>query len=137
VTRVNLKGFFRITQLAVEQMLTQGGGHVVQITSSLADHACWNAASVLASLATGGLQSATKALAVEYAHKGIRSNAVALGVIKDPMRPEAYNETLAAMHPLGRIGEIDDVVDAVLYLEGASFVTGAVFHVDGGQSAGH
>ncbi|MEW2513937.1 SDR family oxidoreductase [Streptomyces sp. NPDC046870] len=137
VTGVNLSGFFRITQLAVEQMLRQGGGHVVQITTSLVDHALSAVPSALASLTKGGLQSATKALAIEYATRGIRSNAVSLGVIKTPMHSEEYFETLAALHPVGRMGEIGDIVDAVLYLEGAPFVTGEVLHVDGGQSAGH
>jgi NAD(P)-dependent dehydrogenase (short-subunit alcohol dehydrogenase family) len=137
VTGVNLTGFFRITQLALEQMPALGGGHVVQITTSLVDHASSDVTSVLASLTKGGLQSATKALAIEYAGHGIRSNAVALGIVKTPMHPEAYHPTLAAMHPLGRMGEVDDVVEAVLYLEGASFVTGEILHVDGGQSAGH
>jgi NAD(P)-dependent dehydrogenase (short-subunit alcohol dehydrogenase family) len=137
ITGVNLAGFFRITQLAIERMLEQGGGHVVQITTSLVDHANSSVASVLASLTKGGLQSATKALAIEYANRGIRSNAVALGIIKTPMHPEDYHEALAALHPVGRMGEIRDVVDAVLYLENAPFVTGEILHVDGGQSAGH
>ncbi|MFB6674844.1 SDR family NAD(P)-dependent oxidoreductase [Streptomyces sp. NPDC056390] len=137
VTGVNLTGFFRITQLAVEQMLGQGGGHVVQITTSLVDHANSAVPSVLASLTKGGLQSATKALAIEYATRGVRSNAVALGIIKTPMHTEAHHDTLAALHPLGRMGEISDIVDAVLYLENAPFVTGEILHVDGGQSAGH
>ncbi|MFJ5226236.1 SDR family NAD(P)-dependent oxidoreductase [Streptomyces sp. NPDC088400] len=136
VTGVNLNGFFRITQLAVERMLVQGGGHVVQVTTSLVDHASSDVTSVLASLTKGGLQSATKALAIEYARQGIRSNAVALGTIRTPMHPEAYHEVLAAMHPLGKLGEVDDVVQAVMYLEGASFVTGEILAVDGGQSAG-
>ena len=136
VIGVNLAGFFRITQLAVEQMLAQGSGHVVQVTTSLVDHASSDVTSVLASLTKGGLQSATKALAIEYAGRGIRSNAVALGIVKTPMHPEAYHETLAAMHPLGRMGEVDDVAEAVIYLEGATFVTGEILHVDGGQSAG-
>jgi NAD(P)-dependent dehydrogenase (short-subunit alcohol dehydrogenase family) len=136
-TGVNLAGFFRITQLAIEHMLEQGGGHVAQITTSLVDHANSSVTSVLASLTKGGLQSATKALAIEYATRGIRSNAVALGIIKTPMHPEEYHETLAALHPVGRMGEIGDVVDAVLYLENAPFVTGEILHVDGGQSAGH
>ena len=97
VTGVNLSGFFRITQLAVEQMLRQGGGHVVQITTSLVDHALSAVPSALASLTKGGLQSATKALAIEYATRGIRSNAVSLGVIKTPMHSEEYFETLAAL----------------------------------------
>ena len=137
VTGVNLTGFFRITQLALEQMLTQGGGHVVQVTTSLVDHASSDVTSVLASLTKGGLQSATKALAIEYAGRGIRSNAVSLGIVRTPMHPEAHHPTLAAMHPLGRMGEVSDVVEAVAYLEGASFVTGEILHVDGGQSAGH
>ncbi|MEY9895760.1 NAD(P)-dependent dehydrogenase (short-subunit alcohol dehydrogenase family) [Catenulispora sp. MAP5-51] len=133
---VNLTGFFRITQLAAERMLAQGSGHIVQITTSLVDHASSDVTSVLASLTKGGLQSATKALAIEYAGRGVRANAVALGIVKTPMHPEAYYEMLAAMHPLGRMGEVDDVTEAVIYLEGAAFVTGEILHVDGGQSAG-
>jgi NAD(P)-dependent dehydrogenase (short-subunit alcohol dehydrogenase family) len=137
VTGVNLTGFFRITQLAVEQMLRQGDGHVVQISTSLVDHANSAVPSVLASLTKGGLQSATKALAIEYATRGIRSNAVALGIIKTPMHSEETHDTLAALHPVGRMGEVSDIVDAVVYLENAPFVTGEILHVDGGQSAGH
>ncbi|MFE7240027.1 SDR family NAD(P)-dependent oxidoreductase [Streptomyces sp. NPDC057582] len=137
VLRVNVDGFFRITQLAVERMLEQGGGHVVQITSSLADQADSKVTSVLASLTKGGLQSATKALAIEYATRGIRSNAVALGTIKTPMHSEEYHEFLAGLHPVGRMGEVSDIVDAVVYLENAPFVTGVILPVDGGQSAGH
>jgi NAD(P)-dependent dehydrogenase (short-subunit alcohol dehydrogenase family) len=137
VLAVNLAGFFRISQLAISHMLEQGGGHVVQITSSLVDHPNSNVPSVLASLTKGGLQAATKALAIEYATRGIRSNAVALGTIKTPMHPEEYHETLAALHPVGRMGEVSDIVDAVIYLENAPFVTGEILHVDGGQAAGH
>lgn len=85
----------------------------------------------------GGLQSATKALAVEYATRGIRVNAVSPGTIKTPMHPVETHEFLAAMHPVGRMGEPSDIVDAVIYLENASFVTGEILHVDGGMSAGH
>lgn len=138
VVGVNLAGFFHITQLAVRQMLAQGdGGHVVQITTSLVDHAMTAVPSVLASLTKGGLQAATKGLAIEYALQGIRSNAVALGVIKTPMHPVETHGYLDALHPLRRMGEVNDVVEAVLYLERSQFVTGDVIHVDGGQSAGH
>ncbi|MET8809745.1 SDR family oxidoreductase [Streptomyces sp. NPDC004546] len=136
VLGVNLTGFFRITQLAIQQMLTQGGGHVVQITSTLADRANSNVNSVLAALTKGGLQSATRALAIEYATRGIRSNAIALGTIKTPMT-EGYWDVLAGLHPVGRLGEVSDVVDAAIYLENAPFVTGEILHVDGGQIAGH
>ena len=93
--------------------------------------------SVLASLTKGGLNAATKSLAIEYAKQGIRVNAVAPGVIKTPMHAPETHAFLAALHPVGRMGEIQDIVDAVLYLEVAAFVTGEILHVDGGQSAGH
>jgi NAD(P)-dependent dehydrogenase (short-subunit alcohol dehydrogenase family) len=135
---VNLAGFFPITQLAVARMLEQGtGGHVVQVTTSLVDHANSNVPSVLASLTKGGLQSATKSLAIEYAGRGIRVNAVSPGVIETPMHEPETHAALASLHPVGRIGSTDDIVGAVLYLEDAPFVTGEILHVDGGQSAGH
>ena len=134
---VNLAGFFHITQLAVTEMEKQGSGHVVQITTSLVDHAMSGVPSVLASLTKGGLNAATKSLAIEYAKRGIRVNAVAPGTIKSPMHPVDTYAQLATLHPVGRIGEISDIVDAILYLEGAGFVTGEILHVDGGQSAGH
>jgi NAD(P)-dependent dehydrogenase (short-subunit alcohol dehydrogenase family) len=131
---VEVTGFFRITQRAVRQMLRQGTGHIVQI-SSLADHANSTIPAVLAALTKGGSQSATKALAIEYASRGIRRNAVALGVIRTPVHPET-SARLAAPHPLGRMGEVADVVDAIVFLETAPFVTGEILHVDGGRSAG-
>ena len=91
----------------------------------------------MASLTKGGLNAVTKALAIEYADRGIRSNAVALGIIRTPMHDPASYDALAEMHPAGRLGEIEDVVDAVVDLETAPFVTGEILHVDGGQSAGH
>jgi len=134
---VNTAGFFHITQLAIAEMEKQGSGHVVQITTSLVDHAIAGVPSVLASLTKGGLNAATKSLAIEYAKRGIRVNAVALGTIKTPMHPVETYAQLDALHPVGRMGEISDIVNAILYLEGAGFVTGEILHVDGGQSAGH
>jgi NAD(P)-dependent dehydrogenase (short-subunit alcohol dehydrogenase family) len=137
VTGVNLRGFFEVSRAAVAAMLQSGGGHVVNISTSLVDHANSRVPAALASLTKGGLNAVTKALAIEYADRGIRSNAVALGVIRTPMHDPASYDSLAKLHPVGRLGEIDDVVDAVLYLENAPFVTGGILHVDGGQSAGH
>lgn len=134
---VNVAGFFNITQAAVTEMEKQGSGHVVQITTSLVDHAIQGVPSVLASLTKGGLNAATKSLAIEYAKKGIRVNAVSPGVIKSPMHPVETHAALGALHPVGHMGEMADIVDAVLYLEKAGFVTGEILHVDGGQSAGH
>ncbi|GGP07498.1 SDR family oxidoreductase [Nonomuraea glycinis] len=137
VIGVNVAGFFRITQRAIPHMLKQGAGHIVNITTSLVDHANSNVPSVLASLTKGGLQSATKSLAIEYAGRGIRTNAVSPGIIKTPMHAEEDHGMLGGLHPVGRLGEVSDIVDAVIYLETAPFVTGEILHVDGGQSAGH
>jgi len=137
VTGVNLRGFFEISKRAIAEMLTSGGGHVVNISTSLVDHANSSVPSALASLTKGGLNAVTKSLAIEYATRGIRVNAVAPGIIRTPMHPAETHEALAGLHPIGRMGEISDIVDAIVYLESATFVTGEILHVDGGQSAGH
>ncbi|WP_330324274.1 SDR family NAD(P)-dependent oxidoreductase [Streptomyces pseudovenezuelae] len=137
VTGINVAGVFHLTQRAVPHLLAQGGGHIVNITTSLVDSADARVPSVLASLTKGGLQSATKSLAVEYATRGIRVNAVSPGTVRTPMHAEETHDFLAALHPVGRMGEVSDIVDAVLFLETAPFVTGEILHVDGGMSAGH
>ncbi|MFF1634208.1 SDR family NAD(P)-dependent oxidoreductase [Leifsonia sp. NPDC058248] len=135
--RVNLGGFFHVTQKALAQMETQGSGHVVNVTTTLVENANSNVPSALASLTKGGLASVVKSLAIEYAGRGIRVNAVSPGIIKTPLHAEETYDTYAALHPVGRMGTIDDVVHGVLYLEQAPFVTGEFLHVDGGQSAGN
>jgi len=133
---VNLTGFFAMTQHSLAPMLEQGGGHVVNITTSLVTHANSNVPSVLASLTKGGLDAATRSLAIEYAKRGIRVNAVSPGVIRTPMHPSETHDRLGGLHPVGRMGEIADIAHAVVFLETAPFVTGETLHVDGGQSAG-
>jgi NAD(P)-dependent dehydrogenase (short-subunit alcohol dehydrogenase family) len=137
VVGVNLAGFFQVTQRALPHLLASGAGHIVNITTSLVDQANSNVPSVLASLTKGGLSSATKSLAIEFASRGVRVNAVAPGIIKTPMHPVEFHETYAGLHPVGRMGETSDIVDAVVFLESAPFVTGEILHVDGGQNAGH
>jgi len=137
VIGINLDGFFQMTRRVAAEMVKRGSGHIVQITTSLVDHANSSVPAALASLTKGGLNAATKSLAIEYASRGIRVNAVSPGVIKTPMNGPETHEFLANLHPVRRMGEIGDIVDAVLYLEGAPFVTGEILHVDGGQSAGH
>jgi len=134
---VNITGFFHITQLAVAEMEKQQSGHIVTISTALVDHAVDGVPSVLASLTKGALNAATKSLAIEYAKRGIRANVVAPGVIKTPMHAPEYHDFLAGLHPVNRMGDISDITNAVLYLDGAGFVTGEILHVDGGQSAGH
>ncbi|MEJ3653170.1 SDR family oxidoreductase [Actinomycetes bacterium KLBMP 9759] len=137
IVGLNLAGFFGITRRAVTTMLEQGSGHVVTITTSLVDHPFSAVPSVLTSLTKGGLDAATRSLAIECAGKGVRVNAVSPGIIKTPMHPVEAHPAYAALHPMGRMGEIDEIVHAVLYLEAAAFVTGETLHVDGGQGAGH
>lgn len=136
ITGVNLRGFFEVTRATVDAMRDHGG-HIVNVSTSLVDQATTAAPSVLASLTKGGLNAATRSLAVEYATRGIRVNAVALGIIRTPMHSDEEYAGLAQLNPQKRIGEQSDVVDAVLYLENAGFVTGEIMHVDGGQAAGH
>src|ERR1700756_2832191 len=133
----NVTGFFHMTQRALEFMSKQGSGHVVTITTSLVDQPMSSVPAALASLTKGALSAATKALAIEYARTGVRVNAVSPGIIKTPMHPPEAHQALAALHPVDRMGDVSDIVDAVLYLDGAGFVTGEVLHVDGGQAAGH
>ncbi|WP_328993559.1 SDR family oxidoreductase [Kribbella sp. NBC_01245] len=137
VAGVNLRGFFEVTQAAIKVMLDRDGGHIVNVSTSLVDHANTNVPSALASLTKGGLNAVTKSLAIEYAARGIRVNTVGLGIIRTPMHPEETHAALAGLHPVGTIGDVSDVVGAITYLEDAPFVTGEVLHVDGGQSAGH
>jgi NAD(P)-dependent dehydrogenase (short-subunit alcohol dehydrogenase family) len=136
VIDVNLAGFFHITQLALEQMLLQNHGHIVQVTTTLVDQPIAGVPSGLAGLTKGGLDAVTRSLATEYAKRGIRVNAVAPGIIKTPMHAAPTHQFLDTLHPLGRMGEVSEIVDAVLYLERAGFVTGETLHVDGGQHAG-
>jgi len=133
----NLAGFFHISQRAITRMEQQGSGHVVQITTTIVDQPINGVPAVLASITKGGLNAATRSLAIEYASRNIRINAVAPGIIKTPMHPVENHATLASLHPVGRMGEISDIVNAVLFLEQSPFITGEILHVDGGQSAGH
>ena len=138
VTGVNLGGFFWLTQLAITQMLMRGSGHVVNISATIAERADSKGPAVLAALTKGGLAAATRSLAIEYASRGIRVNAVSPGVIQTPMHPpESYAELGDRMPPLGRPGSISDVVDGILFLEASPYITGEILHIDGGQIAGH
>jgi NAD(P)-dependent dehydrogenase (short-subunit alcohol dehydrogenase family) len=136
ITAVNLAGFFHMTQRVVCQMIGQGAGHIVNITTSIVDHPTTRRPAALTSLTKGGLAAVTRSLAIELASHGIRVNAVSPGVIKNPRYDLASYEGMAEEHPLGRLGQVRDIVDGILYLEGATFVTGEILHIDGGQAAG-
>ena len=134
---VNLAGFFHLTQRAIARMLHARSGHVVTITAALAEQPMAVVPAALTALTKGGLNAATRALAIEYADRGVRVNAVSPGVIDTPMHAPEAHAFLAGLQPMGRIGRTREVVDAVLYLETAAFVTGEILHVDGGAHAGH
>jgi NAD(P)-dependent dehydrogenase (short-subunit alcohol dehydrogenase family) len=137
LTGVNLGGFFWLTQRVIAEMVRRYGGHVVNISATLAEVANSHAPSVLAALTKGGLAAATRSLAVEYASRGIRVNAVSPGIIQSPVYPAGSYEGLGdRLPPLGRVGQVSDVVDAILFLESSPYITGEILHVDGGQTAG-
>src|SRR5262245_30633557 len=133
---VNLAGFFYVSQRAIRQMLKQGGGHIVNLTTTLVGHPVRGVPSALASLTKAGLDAVTRSLAIEYSDRGIRVNAVAPGIIRTPMQSAETHAFLAGLHPMNRMGEVQEIVEAVLFLESAQFVTGETLHVDGGAHAG-
>lgn len=135
IMNVNMAGFFHITKLAIAEMEKHTGGHVVNITGSI-ENGTADGPTALAALTKGGLNAVTRVLAIEYASKGIRVNAVAPGVTDTPMHSKEHHEMLGTFHPLGRIGEPSEVASAVVFLDSAEFVTGEILHVDGGRSAG-
>ncbi|HXF21404.1 MAG TPA: SDR family oxidoreductase [Streptosporangiaceae bacterium] len=138
MTDVNLAGFFWLTQRAITEMLARGRGHVVNITATLADRASSTSPAALTALTKGGLAAVTRSLAVEYAARGIRVNAVSPGIIQTPVHPaESYAGLGSQLPPLGHVGQVSDIVDGILFLESAPFVTGEILHIDGGEIAGH
>jgi NAD(P)-dependent dehydrogenase (short-subunit alcohol dehydrogenase family) len=135
---VNLTGFFWLTQRAVAEMTARYGGHVVNVTATLAEVANSGTPEVLDALTKGALAAATRSLAVEYASRGIRVNAVSPGIIQTPVHPpESYDGLGSRLPPLGRPGQVSDVVDGVLFLESSPYITGEILHIDGGMTAGH
>jgi NAD(P)-dependent dehydrogenase (short-subunit alcohol dehydrogenase family) len=137
VTGVNLTGFFWMTRRAIAEMARRYGGHVVNISATLAEVANSSAPEALAALTKGGLAAVTRSLAVEYASRGIRVNAVSPGIIQTPVHPrESYEHLGGRMPPLGRAGQVSDVVDGILFLESSPYITGEILHIDGGQIAG-
>jgi NAD(P)-dependent dehydrogenase (short-subunit alcohol dehydrogenase family) len=135
---VNLTGFFWLTQRVIADMVRRYGGHVVNISATLAEVANADAPAVLTALTKGGLAAATRSLAVEYALRGVRVNAVSPGIIQTPVYPaESYEGLGRQLPPLGRVGQVSDVVNGILFLESSPYITGEILHIDGGQTAGH
>ncbi len=138
ITGVNLAGFFWLSRRVIGEMAKRYGGHVVNISASIAEAANSRGPAALTALTKGGLAAVTRSLAVEYASRGIRVNAVSPGIIQTPMHPaDSYEGLGDQLPPLGRVGQVADVVDAILFLESSPYITGEILHVDGGQTAGH
>jgi NAD(P)-dependent dehydrogenase (short-subunit alcohol dehydrogenase family) len=139
VVGVNLTGFFWLTQRAVSEMLKQRRGHVVNISATIAEVADSHAPAALAALTKGGLAAVTRSLAIEYAARGIRVNAVSPGVIQTSMHPpESYQgDKGERLPPIGHVGAVSDVVGGVLFLESSPYITGEIVHIDGGKIAGY
>ncbi len=133
----NLEGFLYITQLAIRRMLAQGsGGSIVTITASLVDNPIAGVPASVPMITKGGLNAVTRSLALEYAKDGIRVNAVSPGVVDTPMHEKSPKDFLKSLSPMGRVSDVKDIADAVLYLAEASLVTGEVLHVNGGAHFG-
>lgn len=132
----NLTGFFHVTQPAIRQMRAQGSGHVVTISTSLASQPIQGVSASISILTKGGLNAVTRALAIEHAKDGVRVNAVAPGIVDTPMHQPTSHGFLQTLHPIQRLATVDEIVQAVMYLDKAEFVTGEVLHVDGGAHAG-
>ena len=131
-----LSGFLYVSQLAIKQMLRQKSGSIVNISTYLVDQPIAGLGAAVQIMLKGGLNAVTRALAIEYAKEGIRVNTIAPGVINTPMHKPETHEFLKGLHPVGRMGEVKEVVDAALYLTDATFTSGEVLHVDGGAHAG-
>jgi NAD(P)-dependent dehydrogenase (short-subunit alcohol dehydrogenase family) len=136
VVSTNLAGFFYVTQEAARHMRRNGGGQILNISTTLARQPVAGINAALTNLTKGGLDSVTRALAIEYSGEGIRVNAIAPGIIDTPMHQPENHETLKHLHPIARLGTVQEIVDAALFLVRASFITGAVLYVDGGAHAG-
>jgi NAD(P)-dependent dehydrogenase (short-subunit alcohol dehydrogenase family) len=133
----NVKGFIYISQLAIKRMVAQGsGGSIVSITTTMADHPIAGVKASVPMITKGGIEAVTRSLALEYVKDGIRVNAVAPGVVDTPMHHDDPKDFLETLSPMGRIVDVQDIVDAVLYLTEARQVTGEVLHVDGGAHVG-
>jgi len=138
IVSTNLKGFFYPSQQAAAHMAKNKQGHIVTITASVALQPNAKVPALLPVLIKGGLNQATRALALELASSNVKVSAVAPGIIDTPLHnnDEGTRAFLKTLAPSARTGATKDVVDAVLYLTEAQFTTGVVLAVDGGSSAG-
>ena len=132
----NVAGYFFITQQAVEQMRKQKSGHIVSISTVLTDQPLAGAHVSLPVLTKSTIPAFSRALAMEYLADGIRFNTISPGVVDTPMHANDDHESLKKLHPIPRLVQIPEIVDAVLYLQSAPMVNGENIRIDGGAHAG-
>jgi NAD(P)-dependent dehydrogenase (short-subunit alcohol dehydrogenase family) len=131
-----LAGFLYVTQLTVKQMVKQKSGSIINISTTLVDQPIAGVGAAVQIMLKGALNAVTRALAIEYAKEGIRVNTISPGVINTPMHKPETHEFLKGLNPVGRVGEVKEIVDAALFLTDATFTSGEILHVDGGAHAG-
>jgi NAD(P)-dependent dehydrogenase (short-subunit alcohol dehydrogenase family) len=137
LTSVNIEGFFFISQLVIKQMVAQNtGGSIVSITATAVDHPIAGLNGSIPMITKGGIEAVTRSLAMEYARRSIRVNAVAPAIVDTPMHANSSRDFLKTLQPMGQISSVKDIVDAIVYLTEANQVTGEVLHVDGGAHVG-
>ncbi|MGX1175256.1 SDR family NAD(P)-dependent oxidoreductase [Pseudomonas sp. R151218B TE3479] len=132
----NLKGLVYASQAAAAHMIGRQRGFIINISAAVALQPNIQVPAALPVLIKGGVNQMTRALALELSPHNIKVNAVAPGIIDTPMHDPAHRDFLDSLAPAGRVGTIEEIAEAVLYLAGADFTTGAILPVDGGMSTG-
>ncbi|AEV63736.1 SDR family NAD(P)-dependent oxidoreductase [Pseudomonas ogarae] len=132
----NLKGLVYASQAAAAHMIGRQQGFIINISAAVALQPNIQVPAALPVLIKGGVNQMTRALALELSPHNIKVNAVAPGIIDTPMHDPAHREFLDNLAPAGRVGTVEEIAEAVLYLAGADFTTGAILPVDGGMSTG-
>ena len=132
----NVAGYFFVTQQVVAHMRKRTSGHVVSISTTLTDQPLAGAPISLPVITKSTIPAFSRALAMEYVADGIRANTISPGVVDTPMHASDDHELLRKLHPIPRLVQISEIVDALLYLESAPMVNGENIRIDGGEHAG-
>lgn len=136
MVKTNVASFFFLSQQVIPAMQKQKSGHIVNIATAMVDQPIAGIPASLPVLTKSTMPAVSRELAIEYANDGIRINTISPGVVNTPMHANEDHEFLKKLHPIQRLAEVSDIVDAIIYLTEATFVTGENLRVDGGAHAG-